>query len=390
MNLQLRFPGEYDEDTWSAILKTIGWVDHHISHVHRVDSEPQVVRFEYSGTEAPAGILTTIERTTADIAKLHTRVAKRIYFCHGESRRLWGTNPVTQLIRDGTLKPVNGAIEASGMFLQLMRGIDRLIVQFARTLRATEYDFPLTLPLAHAKRCGILDNYPHHAYFAGNVRYGVETIRRLRSAAPAELERLDWNATLNSPSEILAPAVCYHFWSQLPERWDKARDLNVGTAVGRCFRFELPEPAALHRLREFRMREIFAVGLTERIRTFRIRALTYLQELLPDLGLCGQLETAFDPFFVDQYAAKRLLQLGSELKCELQVWHPYQGQTIAVASANDHRDFFGRTCGLPDRDHARIDSFCLAFGLERFAMAIVEQHGADHHQWPGELQRLLA
>jgi hypothetical protein len=385
---KLRLSEVQDEETWAALLRNVCWIDPNIIGVRRSYHEPDVLYVQYSGTEIPALVIRSIEEAGRDIAKLCKRVPQRVVFEYG-TRGSSQKDHLVDLKGSGSLALVDGALVASGLLLLLMQGIDRELLRFARRLNAKEFEFGSTLPLAAAKRCGILDNYPHQAYFLSNLRCGIDQVKKLRSIPSDELERFDWPAAISDPNSIMAPAICYHYWRSIQEGGSFRLPIEIGTAVGRCFRFELPAPPSPYRLREFKMREVFAVGLPKAVNDIRRESLQYLQNLLAAWKLSGQVQTAWDPFFVDQYAAKRMLQLGSELKLELQVWLPFDGQSIAVASVNDHLDFFARNYEVPDQMSGTLTSCCVAFGIERLALAIVGQHGIDPEIWPEELRRLV-
>jgi len=376
-----------DDATWEAILRNLYWVDYRIEDVRRLSSEHSLVRIAFAEANVPTNLIKSIESAAMEMFRLHKRISNRVLFSRGRNEQRNGISPLAELIERGSLRHIDGAIEASGLFLLLMRSLDREFLRFARNLHAEEYEFPSTLPLTLAKRCGILDNYSHHTYFIGNLQYSIETVKQLRSAITEYPDRVVWGEMLGSPAKILAPAVCYHYWGHAKEDWDDENDLEIGTALGKCYRFELPAPSTLDRLREFRMREVFAVGTTERTKEIRQRFLDYLADLLTRLDLDGNIETAFDSFYLDQYASKRFYQLGFELKFELCGWLPYQKRKIAVASVNDHRDFFTKAFDVVSRKGEQLESCCLAFGLERLALVILEQHGIDPRTWPAELRR---
>ena len=54
---------------------------------------------------------------------------------------------------------------------------------------------------------------------------------------------------------------------------------------------------------------------------------------------------------------------------------------LAVASVNNHHDFFGSEFGIT-RDGRPASTGCLAFGIERWLHAVTTRHGDDPAQWP--------
>ena len=378
-----------DDETWGAISRNLYWVDRRIENIKILNSEQGLVRIVYAGESVPRETLKSIENATAEILRLYKRVSSRTLFTRGRQAERSGSSPLTQLVESGSAKLINGAIEATDILLSLMRGLDREFSRLARGLKATEYEFPSTLSLDLAKRCGVLDNFPHHTYFINNLISGDETVRNLRATAAEDLPNTAWQRMLCAPTRILAPAVCYHYWGHSRRAWSGDKDLDIGTAVGKCYRFERPQPSTWDRLSEFRMREIFAVGSSVRMKEIRLLFQDYLKDLLTRFDLEGDIQTAFDSFYLDQYASKRMYQLGFEVKLELCSWLPFQKRKIALASVNDHRDFFTKEFEVTGRDGIRAESCCLAFGLERVALAILEQHGVEPQALSAELRRLV-
>jgi hypothetical protein len=57
------------------------------------------------------------------------------------------------------------------------------------------------------------------------------------------------------------------------------------------------------------------------------------------------------------------------------------GVVQAVASANFHKDHFGETFEFTS-DGEVGNTSCMAFGLERIALALINAHGPDSGGWP--------
>jgi seryl-tRNA synthetase len=380
-----------EERCWRELIKNVYWVDWRIEEVDRAGVEQDVLRIKYAGEAVPPTVVEAVRRVSTEIVKLHQRVPVEVMFSHRECKASRGDDPVQQLVESGSVRCTRrGSLEASGLFLRVMRGLDRELSRFAARLGAEEFAFPSLLPFDVARQCGILDNQPQHIDFITNIQYHIDGIRQFRSALEQAKPDMKWTDQLASPRMILSPAVCYHYWSCAGQRYSSATDVDVGTATGRCYRFEVPSLIGLERLREFTMREVFGVGLPERTRDLRRRFLDYLMALMARLDLAGRIESASDPFFVDIYAKKRMFQLNMRLKHEMLLWLPYKREVIAVASVNDHRDFFTKGFGLATIDGAGPHSCCMAFGLERLALAVLAQHGLESANWPSELATLVS
>ena len=76
------------------------------------------------------------------------------------------------------------------------------------------------------------------------------------------------------------------------------------------------------------------------------------------------------------------MQQAGALKHELQLAVDATGRSIAAASFNHHHDFFGTRFDIRLADGTPAHSGCIAFGLERWVLAILAQHGTDEREWP--------
>ncbi len=57
------------------------------------------------------------------------------------------------------------------------------------------------------------------------------------------------------------------------------------------------------------------------------------------------------------------------------------GPPLAIASFNDHEAFFGDAFAIRTPSGAAA-SGCVAFGLERWLLAVLATHGPDARNWP--------
>jgi seryl-tRNA synthetase len=376
-------------ECWGDLIKNVYWVDDKIQWVSRATERDDVLRIRYDADTIPRATLDAIHKLSGDIAQSYERVPVQELFRLGDCiRRTEGDEAMSALVRRGTLRfRERGCVEASGIFLALLRALDRHFVRYASKLGATEFSFPSMLPASVAERCGIFENYPQQVCY---VHRSAGHTTTAESAVPVSDDVLRRNmldkADKPAYDTILSPAVCYHFWCHptelLPENAGK---IYLGTAVGRCYRSEVQALVDLDRLQEFNMREIFAVGDEEQLSTLRQRFLDFVQQLMIEFKIEGRIQTAADPFFVNVFAKKRVFQVNLKLKYEALAWLPGKGELLAVASVNDHRDHFTRAFGLTLERGDQLHSSCLAFGLERLALSLIVQHGLEPRKWPAAL-----
>jgi len=92
-------------------------------------------------------------------------------------------------------------------------------------------------------------------------------------------------------------------------------------------------------------------------------------------------EVASDPFFAPTARGKAVLQRVKSLKHELLV-DAGDGPSLAIASFNNHEQFFGEAFDITLATGAPASSACVAFGVERWVLAILMAHGTEQGQWP--------
>jgi len=169
----------------------------------------------------------------------------------------------------------------------------------------------------------------------------------------------------------LSPAVCYHAYEQFAgQRFD--RPITI-TAESPCFREADRKTSDVGRLWEFTMREVVFVGSSAWVAARRDDWMARISDFAASLGLEGSLEPATDPFFGATDRGKRLLQQVKGLKYELRL---ADGRDqLAVASFNLHETFFGQRFAMTLEDGTDVHSACAAFGLERWVLVFLTQHG---------------
>jgi seryl-tRNA synthetase len=240
----------------------------------------------------------------------------------------------------------DGRVRLQGPAAALCRWFDDRFLRMAIAADATECRFPSTIPRDTMIRAGFVDAFP-----------GGST------ALAATADRADY---------LLCPAVCYHAFD-----WLGGRALDaplVLTAVHPCFREADRTAASGSRFWEFTMREVIFVGAEEWVTARRDEWAQQIRLFAAGLQLRGDVEPATDLFFGDAGRGRRLLQQIKGLKLELRLDHD-EGP-IAVASFNRHETFFSSRFAIERADGTLAHSACVAFGLERWALAFLAQRGA--------------
>jgi seryl-tRNA synthetase len=113
------------------------------------------------------------------------------------------------------------------------------------------------------------------------------------------------------------------------------------------------------------------------------------QGLARAMGLTFRVETASDPFFGRVGQIKAVAQVQQALKFELLVPLRSEDSPTACMSFNYHRDHFGTTWNIKDADGHPAHTGCVAFGMDRLAVAMFHTHGTDMARWPASVRQVL-
>ena len=145
----------------------------------------------------------------------------------------------------------------------------------------------------------------------------------------------------------------------------------------------------LDRLQSFRMREYVRIGTPEQIDAFRRRWMKLAEGFAARLGLSWRIDYASDPFFGRGGKLMAASQVEQALKFELLIPVHSAEQPTACMSFNYHREHFGTTWGIQDANGEPAHTGCVAFGMDRLAVAMFHTHGTDLAIWPVKVREML-
>ena len=244
--------------------------------------------------------------------------------------------------------------------------------------------FPPVMNRAQLEKSGYLKSFPN---LLGCICGLHGTEREINAAVGRFDAGGDWTTSLSPADLVLSPAACYPVYpiaasrGTLPPgglRFDVAAD---------CFR---REPSRhLDRLQSFRMREYVCIGTPDDVCAFRDRWMVRAQAIARDLGLTFRIDHASDPFFGRVGQMKAVSQKQQSLKFELLIPLRSEENPTACMSFNYHRDHFGTTWGIADASGEPAHTGCVAFGMDRLAVAIFHTHGAEPAAWPRKVRETL-
>jgi seryl-tRNA synthetase len=245
--------------------------------------------------------------------------------------------------------------------------------------------FPPVMNRAQLEKSGYLKSFPN---LLGCVCGLHGTEREINAAVSRFDAGGDWTGSLSPADLVLSPAACYPVYPIAASRGTlPAGGLRFDVAAD-CFR---REPSRhLDRLQSFRMREYVCIGSPDDVSAFRGRWMARAQAIARDLGLTFRVDYASDPFFGRVGQMKAVSQKQQSLKFELLVPLRSEDKPTACMSFNYHRDHFAMAWDLRSAGEDVVHTACVAFGMDRLALALFATHGLDLALWPQRARKSLA
>jgi seryl-tRNA synthetase len=245
--------------------------------------------------------------------------------------------------------------------------------------------FPPVMNRSQLEKSGYLKSFPN---LLGCVCGLHGTEREINSAVSRFEAGGDWTTSLSPADLVLSPAACYPVYPIAAARGPlPAGGLRFDVAAD-CFR---AEPSRhLDRLQSFRMREYVCIGSPDDVSDFRERWMVRAQAIARDLDLIFRVDYASDPFFGRVGQMKAVSQKQQSLKFELLIPLRSEAQPTACMSFNYHRDHFGTTWDIKDANGEPAHTGCVAFGMDRLAVAMFHTHGTNLATWPAKVRKLLS
>jgi seryl-tRNA synthetase len=279
---------------------------------------------------------------------------------------------------------VDGVYARTAMYLAVRDRLDEYISR-QRDPAVEIMRFPPVMSRAQLEKSGYLKSFPN---LLGCVcaLHGSEA--SIRAAADRHESGGDWTASLSSSDLVLSPAACYPLYPIVAARGGRL------PAGGLQFDIEADvfrhEPSlSLDRLQSFRMREFVRVGSPQEILEFRERWMARAPVLAQELGLPFAIDVANDPFFGRVGQVMAVSQRQQALKFELLIPYHATATPTACMSFNYHREHFGNVWGIFDDQGEKAHTSCVAFGVDRLAVALFAVHGLDVAKWPAETRQAL-
>ena len=293
------------------------------------------------------------------------------------------------------LAPIGAALFRSmgveGVYARtaLYEGIIERLVAFVgrqRDARAEVLRFPPVMSRSQLEKSGYLKSFPNLlgcvCALHGSEREILSAVDRSGSGQGS------WTDSLSPVDLVLSPAACYPVYPLAAQRGALPSDGLIFDVAADCFRHE--PSRALNRLQSFRMREFVRIGSARQIAEFREQWMQRAQQLAHQLALPCTLDVASDPFFGRVGQVMAVSQRQNSLKFELLIPYHAGATPTACMSFNYHIDHFGEVWGLKDAAGQTAHTGCVAFGMDRLAVALFCIHGLNPAAWPLSVREALS
>jgi seryl-tRNA synthetase len=279
---------------------------------------------------------------------------------------------------------VDGVYARTATYETVITKLAELITSY-RDEEAEILRFPPVMSRHHLEKSGYLKSFPN---LLGCVcaLHGSEA--EINGAVARHDEGGDWTTSLSPADLVLSPAACYPIYPIAAERGLVPSSGYVFDIAADVFRHE--PSREIDRFQSFRMREYVCIGSADQVSSFRERWIGRAEEIATLLALPFTLEQASDPFFGRMGQIKAVAQRQAALKFELLIPVRSTEKQTACMSFNYHRDHFGSVWDMKLECGALAHSGCVAFGMDRLAVAMFAVHGLDTGKWPAPVQRVLS
>ena len=287
---------------------------------------------------------------------------------------------VSQLLK---ASGVDGVYGRTGAYESVVEALAALISRH-RPETCEVFRFAPVMPRASLEKQGYLQSFPN---LIGAVSSLTGTDREITKSAAKYENGGDWTEDLKPTDLVLAPAACYPIYPIAAERGTVPDDGYIFDVAADCFR---REPSRnVDRLQTFRMREYVRIGTPAQIQEFREPWIARAQGIADVIGLPYTVDVANDPFFGRVGAMMANQQREDALKFELLVPVRSAESPTACMSFNYHKEHFGEVWGLHNAAGEVLHTGCVAFGMDRLAVALFVIHGAQIAGWPASVRQAL-
>ena len=278
---------------------------------------------------------------------------------------------------------VDGVYGRTGEYESVIEALAALISSH-RPAQAEIFRFAPVMSRASLEKQGYLKSFPN---LVGAVCCLEGSEREITASANKNDAGGSWTEDLVPADLVLAPAACYPVYPIAAARGVVPDQGYVFDVASDCFRHE--PSRSIDRFQTFRMREYVRVGSPDQIKAFRDPWIARAQDIADAIGLAYSVDVANDPFFGRVGALMAATQREDALKFELLIPVRSKESPTACMSFNYHKEHFGEVWGLHNARGDVLHTGCVAFGMDRLAVALFASHGARVKAWPASVRGVL-
>lgn len=264
------------------------------------------------------------------------------------------------LKRGWVLASKDGRISYNGKFYKIMKNLDAHILLWAVNDNAKEMHYSDFYRIQDLVDCNYITQFHPHCIFVGQSPMKIFDRSKVKVTDFVE-----------------NPAVCMHSYIQYRNSVIDEKEPIIITSISKCKRNE-HNYLTFERMLDFTMREIIFMGSESYVLRKRAEYMRKAKQLMIHMNLDGNIQVSHDPFFKKEDKKKADFQKKFKLKYEMNLKIPYNDHLLAAGSFNYHNTNFSRAYNIRNLKGEYIHTACVAFGLERFAYACVEQKGLDY------------
>ncbi|NEU61595.1 aminoacyl--tRNA ligase-related protein [Paenibacillus sp. ALJ109b] len=326
-----------------------------------------------SNTEYLLGIIQTMILEEKEIRAMGSRLIKT----QNQQKQQKQTYPTIDQTEIANYFDLNGTMKKE-LAVELYSIFDLIFQNISQNYNAKNRKYSSLIPREVMDVCKYVNYFPQNAYFVAELPHDYYVLKQVKIENDIEnFVRLN--------EFMLSPAVCFHCYQELKNQ--EIKDSIVFTAEGSCFRHEAAWRVGQHRMNEFSMREIIYFGQPEFVCQIRNDILEEIWDLFNELGFCGRIETAHDPFYFPQDSSRAQHQMLADMKYELVVEIPNSDISFSIASFNNVKDTLCREFEITSTiDKKYLHSGCVAFGIDRWVYALMSTFGLDIQCYPQKIR----
>ena len=267
----------------------------------------------------------------------------------------------------------DGLMRFNELGARLLSALDTCFDQIAQQVGCTVRKYPVLLPLESYQSTGYLIRSPQYATFCCDLEENISF-----------LHHYTWESNikehLKKPRFALSPSACFHVYDEFKNSsFANNQAFTFTQAVFRNEgRFNWTEYG---RLRDYTVRELVFIGSEAYVRECLGMVMDEIKALIEDLNISSTIVTSSDHFVLPEVQLLKRLQIAEKSKYEVRV-KTATSSDIACASINYHGTAFSRPFNISVDNCNPTVSGCVGFGLERWCLAFLRQHGINVTKWP--------